>query len=146
MFIYMKGIIYPPDCYVKDTGTERGRGVFASHDFSSGEVIEECPVIVLRRPESELPPKIRKVVYNWGKLANTAESTVIVLGYGSMYNHDNPANMYYEANLENMTMKYIAVRNIAKDEELTVNYNSDGSPTAEDDRWFEKNEVELIKH
>jgi hypothetical protein len=38
-------LLKPPSVYVKDTGTAKGRGVFALRDFTAGEVIELCPVV-----------------------------------------------------------------------------------------------------
>ncbi len=33
--------------WVQDTGTPRGRGVFAARNFAVGEVVEHAPVLVL---------------------------------------------------------------------------------------------------
>jgi len=133
------------DARVEDTGTEKGRGVFANRDFAEGELVEACPVIVLLRPYDQLPPRIQTVVFNWGNLAKTTPSHALSLGYGSLYNHDNPANLRYEAVLENEAIHYIAVRAIHKDEELTINYNAGGgSHLSNKDSWFINHGIELI--
>ena len=137
--------VFPVYGVVKDTGSDRGRGVYATKAFSFGETVERCPVIVLYQPIELLAPRLRSVVYNWGSLAKTDKCTALVLGYGSLYNHNNPANMRYEADVENHTLNYIAARDIDIDEELTVNYNdNNGQPESEDDTWFRSRGVELI--
>ena len=67
------------------------------------------------------------------------------LGYGSLYNHDNPANLRYEAVPDCNIIQYIAVRNIKKDEELTINYNAGGgSHVSEQDTWFKQHNITPI--
>ncbi len=142
----MSDIIYPPEVYVQDTGTEKGRGVFAARDYAEGDLIDSCPVVVLYRRFDQLPPKMKTLVYNWGALtAATIPSSALVLGFGSLYNHDNPANMCYKADAEALVMSYTAARNIAKGEELTVNYNAThGQPVSDDDAWFRRNNITPI--
>ena len=138
--------IYPADVYVKDTGTIKGRGVFASRDFSAGELVEACPIIILLRPAAQLPPRIKTIVFSWKDLRKTSPSSALVLGLGSIYNHDNPSNMRYEAIPENEAMHYITVRDVQKDEELTVNYNAGGGgPTSDNDSWFKEHGIELLR-
>lgn len=59
---------------------------------------------------------------------------VVALGFGSIYNHtDNPNAMYKEHEKE-LTIDFIALRDIQKDEEITVNYvqgNNNKNPL-----WF----------
>lgn len=137
--------IKPADIVVKDTGTIKGRGVFALRDFAQGEVVEQCPVIILLRAYNQLPPRIQTMVFNWGNLAKTNPSYALALGFGSLYNHDNPANLRYEAMPENNAIHYIAVRAISKDEELTINYNEGGgSHVSQDDTWFKQHNITLI--
>jgi SET domain len=128
----------PPSVCLRDTGTPKGRGVFARCDFAGGTIVEECPVLLLTMPFGLLPPEVQKVVFNWGVLANTEYATALALGYGSLYNHDNPANMRYVANPANGTLRFMAVRDIRAGEELTINYNAiGGDATWNDDNWFD---------
>lgn len=134
--------IYPADIYVKDTNTIKGRGVFALRDFAEGEIVEQCPVIILLRAYDQLPPRIQTVVFNWGNLAKTTPSYALSLGSGSLYNHANPANLRYEAMPNDNTIHYIAVREVKKDEELTINYNAGGgSHISDDDTWFRQHNI-----
>lgn len=134
-----------PTVCVKDTGTAKGRGVFALREFRDGEVVEISPVVVLRTPYRALPQDIRELVFYWeGPLGETA-TQALALGYGSLYNSNNPANMRYEVDRGARVLRFIAVRNIAAGEELTINYSGDdGSPLADDDWWFKEKKIELI--
>jgi SET domain-containing protein len=125
---------------IKDTGTAKGRGVFAARSYVEGEVVEEAPVIPLAAPFRQIPRELQLIVFLWkdGKVA-------LSLGYGSLYNHNNPANLLYEADFDNNVIRYVAYRDIAADEELTINYNSDGGVAEwHDDNWFEKNRIKRI--
>jgi SET domain-containing protein len=131
--------IDPAPAYVKDTGNARGRGVFAARAIKAGETVEVCPVIVVDQYVTNLPPEIGRVVYGWSYLVTrqVGPLTAVALGYGSLYNHDNPSNMRYEADGPMQALRYIAVRDIAQDEELTVNYNAVGGGAEwNENAWF----------
>jgi hypothetical protein len=86
---------------------------------------------------SAIPEEVRSLLFNWGVLASSTNRHCLALGYGSMYNHANPSNMRYEADGHAMCLRFIAVRDIAADEELTVNYNANGGGhQSESDTWF----------
>jgi len=61
----MEGIISSTNCYVKHTGTTKGRGVYAKRNLEAGDIIEECPVLViLRMPcPCNFPPSISITFY-----------------------------------------------------------------------------------
>ena len=102
-------------------------------------------MIILLRPIDQLPPRLKTMVFNWGNLTSSSPSNALSLGFGSMYNHDNPANLRYEASVENESMRYFAVRDIKKDEELTINYNAGGgSHISDNNSWFEGRGIKLI--
>jgi uncharacterized protein len=135
-------MIFPALGYVADTGTEKGRGVFAARHFEEGDLVESSPVLVLYVSFDSLPPKIRRVVFNWGSLIKGPKSTALSLGYGSLYNHNNPANLRFEANASKNVINYYAAHVIAKGEELTINYNSaNGSNVSQRDDWFERHGI-----
>jgi SET domain-containing protein len=138
-------LLKPPSVYVKDTGTAKGRGAFALRDFTAGEVIEVCPVVIYQVTSAPLPEELKKLVFDWGVLAGVPGTGALALGYGSMYNHDNPANMRYEADSANLALRFTAVRDIKVDEELTVNYNAIGGGAEwHNDNWFERMKVKTI--
>jgi hypothetical protein len=60
-------VVFPVKAVVKDTGTKKGRGVFATTAFVAGEQVGSCPVIVLYQSFELLAPRLQRVVYNWGE-------------------------------------------------------------------------------
>ena len=84
-----------------------------------------------------LPPKDRLLIdksalydyyFLWG---NDHEETGIVLGFGSLYNHDYAPNAIYETYYEDKIMKVIAIKKSsegigAKDE--SKDYTGSGKP------------------
>jgi uncharacterized protein len=128
----------PSSGYVKDTGTPKGRGVFASKALLPGELVEVCPVLLLRGDFKELPADLQRVVFNWSRLAGMNGVHALALGYGSMYNHDNPANLRYEASADGQYLCFMAAEDIERDTEMTVNYNGAGGDVrSEEDDWFQ---------
>lgn len=122
---------------VRDTGSPRGRGAFATQALARGETVELCPVILFTGSFASVPAQVRQILFNWGVLAGTAPMHCLALGYGSMYNHDNPANMRYEADVALRGLRFVAIRDITAGEELTVNYNAvGGGHESEADTWF----------
>lgn len=140
-------MLKPPDIYVKDTETAKGRGVFASRVFRAGETVEICPVVLFRLSFESLPKTVKTLVFDWETLAGKRRTHAMALGYGSFYNHSNPANLSYEADAANELMRFVAVRDIAVDEELTINYCAEGGAAASDENdnwWFEDKKIKLI--
>ncbi len=135
-----------PPLAICETGTARGRGVFALRRFEPGEVVETAPVLVLRCEFDDLPELLKTYVFDWEHLTGVPRSHAVALGYGGMYNHANPSNLRYEADARGAVMRYIAVRQIDVGEELTINYSGEsGHHEAETDDWFERHDVVLIK-
>lgn len=118
---------------VKDS-LGKGRGVFSQRNFKRGEVIETCPVIVL--PPEEIDSLELTQLYNyyfaWGP---DSKDAAIALGYGSLYNHSYSPNARYYKDFENSLLRYICIRDIQKDEEITINYNCD--PEDKTPVWFD---------
>jgi SET domain-containing protein len=135
----------PPNVYVEDTGTPKGRGVFAARPFGVGEVVEVCPVILLRKPYAALHKELKTLVFHWDVPEGEGATQAFALGYGSLYNHASPSNLRYERDAHALVMRFIAVRDVEAGEELTINYNSDGgAPVSDDDWWFEEKGIKLV--
>jgi uncharacterized protein len=97
-----------------------GRGVFAAANIRKGKIIEICPVFVLPKQDYSTVKKtaIRNYYFMWGK------TTIgICFGFGSLYNHSYQANATYKKQIKKQLIKFIAIENIKKDQEITVNYN-----------------------
>jgi hypothetical protein len=123
--------------YLAQTETLKGIGVFASRAIEAGEVVEVSPVIQLKLEFEEMEVDLKRRVFNWERLASLQGISAIALGYGSMYNHANPANMRYSSDFAGEAIAFIAVRAINRGEELTINYNATGGePVSGEDIWF----------
>jgi hypothetical protein len=123
----------PPALCIRDSGTARGRGVFAGRAFRAGELVEASPVVVLDAPFDALPPALRRMVFAWPGSSRHA----LALGYGSLYNGANPANLRFERDTVHGAIRFFAVRDIAVGEELTINYSApDGREASPHDDWF----------
>ncbi|CDN90114.1 SET domain protein [Hydrogenophaga intermedia] len=131
-------LIKPAAGYIKDTGTPKGRGVFAARSIKAGETVESCPVLLLDIAKFSMPQCIASRVFAWGDLTGEGLQSGLALGWGSMYNHSNPANMRFVADPVAGLLNFLAARDIEADEELTINYNaSHGDITSTQDNWFE---------
>ena len=100
---------------------DAGRGVFARIAIHKGELIEICPVIPI--PEHDMASLSEGILvtyfYFFGK---KKERMVVALGFGSIYNHTDTPNATYKEREKDQAIEYIALRDIEKDEEITVNY------------------------
>jgi hypothetical protein len=130
-------VILAPDVQIRQTGTPRGRGVFAARDFRIDELVETSPVVILASHFESLPLALQRMVYAWPRADESPCAQAIALGYGSLYNGANPANLRYERDLGHARIHFFAARAITSGEELTINYSAgDGSPTTHHDGWF----------
>lgn len=128
--------------YLADTASSKGLGVFASHDIETGELVEVAPVIQLPSDFKKLPDKLQQRVFNWSGLAGLSGVHALALGYGSMYNHANPANLRYYACNAGSAIAFAAACAIRAGEELTINYNAAGGDVASsEDNWFARNGI-----
>jgi hypothetical protein len=136
------------DCanvYVRETGTAKGRGVYSARGHADGETVEACPVVLFEGAFASIPAEVRKLLFHWADGTGAVGMHCLALGYGSLYNHANPANMRYQTDPDRGLMRFIAVRAIEPDEELTVNYNAlGGHPESAADTWFERMGVEVF--
>ncbi len=135
-----------PDVFVADTGTARGEGVFAGRDFAAGELVEVCDVLPYRMSFDKLSDELQQRVFDWSEDEEPLPFHAHVLGFGSFYNHANPANTRYEADRPNLKMRYYVVDAVKAGTELTINYNSAGGPESDpdDDYWFEEMKIERL--
>ncbi len=115
--------------------SKAGRGVFAQVIINEGEIIESCPIIEISEYDS---PRINETmlvsyIYFFGK---NKQRQVITLGFGSIYNHSYTPNAHYKSRLSEKIIDFIAIKEIKKDEEITVNYNH-GDSKEKRPLWFE---------
>lgn len=135
--------VLPPSIHVTLTGTARGRGVFAGKVFLPGELVEVSPVVLVDCKHFDLPVEITHYAFSWRGLTGGESLQALALGYGSLYNHANPANMVYRGDVENNAIVFLAARRIEAGEELTINYSAPGGGAAcEGERWFAQHDVQ----
>jgi SET domain-containing protein len=97
----------------------KGRAVFAKCPIKKGTIIERVPVLLV--PIADLVgglenPTLNKYFYHWDK-----KHVAVCLGYGSLFNHSFEPNARYIHGPNVVT--YRALRDIRKEEEITINYN-----------------------
>lgn len=142
-------LLDPPLGRVVDTGPEKGLGVVAVRDIAAGEVIETAPTICFPGEPDDFPDGIRDRVFGFDDMPGYEHLCAIALGYGSLYNHANPANMGYAAEHDASAIIFTAARDIAAGEELTINYDRDpgGDPDvveSSESRWFGSRGIEPV--
>lgn len=101
-----------------------GLGVFAARDIAKSEVIEVCHVLAV--PPAEVQhwdsTLLGDYYYAWGPELTGA---ALALGHGSLYNHSFAPNAWYSKDIERGVIRIIPLRDIAKGEEVRINYNAD---------------------
>jgi len=111
-----------------------GRGVFANRNFSRGSIIEVCPILEI--PLSYLHQNSELVLnYYAFMLDEEKDRSMILLGYGSIYNHASPSNASTEFLPDKKVMVLSAVKNIARHEEITINYHGPHDSPEPIDFW-----------
>jgi SET domain-containing protein len=98
-----------------------------------GGIIEQCPVIVVPKEKEGLleSTTLYNYTYGWGE---DLEDSALALGFGSRYNHAYRPNAMYKRLHADTMIAYVALRDIAEGEEITVNYN--GRPEDVSPLWF----------
>jgi len=96
------------------------RGIMASRDIKKGELIEKCPLIFIPISEEKYIKNtvIWKYYFEW-----TKKYHILVLGYGSLYNHSFEPNAQYSHDYKKNFLLFRAIKNIPVHEEIFVNYN-----------------------
>jgi uncharacterized protein len=96
-----------------------GRGVFATRPIGKGETIEVCPTLEV--PSDEISGRLSDYVF---ESAESAQRSVLLLGYGMLYNHSSQANAEYETAGE-QEIAFVARKPIAPGDEITIDYGSE---------------------
>jgi SET domain-containing protein len=107
----------------RDSGGEKGRGVFALEDIAKGTCLEVAPVVLVAEadvPESGGAPD--GYLLDWEPEEKGREHCM-PLGYIMLYNHSREANIYLENDHAEMTISSFAACDIKAGEELTWDYN-----------------------
>ena len=111
-----------------------GRGVFATRDIKKGKLVEKVPV--LRIGKEDKGNLLRDYTWNseiWieedddyaGHWKSEKNFSILMLGYGSLYNHADEPNVCVKANEFMPPHEYwnfTAERDIKKGEQLFIHY------------------------
>ncbi|MCX7619843.1 MAG: SET domain-containing protein-lysine N-methyltransferase [Acidimicrobiales bacterium] len=103
-----------------DTSPIHDRGVFAERSFRKGEMIEECPLLVISAQEADNLDELANYIFE------CEDDYAVPLGLGCFYNHSRTANAETVIDPDGRTLTIIAARSIRRNEEITINYN--GAP------------------
>lgn len=111
-----------------------GRGVFTKKEIPANTVIEVAPVIVMSKDDRKLIDQtlLHDYIFEWGE---KSDRCCMALGLASMYNHSYSSNCEYYMDFDSDIILIKTVRDVAKGEELTINYNGDYND--ETKVWFE---------
>ncbi len=115
----------------------KGRGVFTAKEIKPGMLLEESPVIVMPFKDREFIDKtlLHDYIFEWGEKNGEPMRCCMALGWAPIYNHSYQSNCEYYMDFKEEMIQIKAVREIAKDEELTINYNGDWNDKKK--VWFE---------
>jgi hypothetical protein len=134
----MKKISTSNKIFVKESGIKNaGRGVFAKENIKKGETIEIAPFIEISENDTSKLKESILVTYFF-YFGKNKEKIALALGFGSLYNHSDKANMIYKIECKEKTIKFTALRDIKKGEEITFNYRNESPDKKEIPLWFEK--------
>ncbi len=103
-----------------------GRGVFATRRFARGKAVEVCPTLPL--PDAEVSGLLSDYVF---KSLSEGE-VLLILGFGMLYNHSAEPNLEYVQESPE-TMTFVALKPIARGDELFIDYGEE---------WWETRELE----
>jgi hypothetical protein len=110
------------------------RGVFATDDIETGELIERCPAVVMGwRTNYQKDPVVWEYMYTSScpceECKRHGSHFVMVMGYGQIYNHQDDNNASIKVDMISNMAEIVANRKIRKGEEIFVSYGS---------KYFEK--------
>ena len=124
--------------YTRDI-KHKGKGVFSSRDIVAGEVVEVAPVIEISIEEVGTNVLLNSYIFE----GYYEDCVFIGLGYASLYNHDKDSNAQFTI-LKN-SIKIVAQRDIPKNTEITITYQSGGNIVFFDDGSWEITDIEENK-
>ncbi|MBN1924131.1 MAG: SET domain-containing protein-lysine N-methyltransferase [Nanoarchaeota archaeon] len=107
------------------------RGVFALEDIKTGDIIEECPLLMLGLEDRIL---IKATILDNYYFELSDGRAAIPGGCGMFYNHSYTPNANYAAFLEKRLMIVEAIKPIKSGEEIRINYK--GDPNSRMPLWF----------
>ncbi len=113
---------------------KKGRAIFTQQKIPANSIIEIAPVIVMGKKDRPLLDKtlLHDYIFEWGK---KSDKCAMALGYIPIYNHSYSSNCEYFMDFEEDIIFVKTIRDIKKEEELTINYNGTWNNTKK--VWFD---------
>ncbi|MFA5877758.1 MAG: SET domain-containing protein-lysine N-methyltransferase [Candidatus Staskawiczbacteria bacterium] len=123
--------IFPPKKIKVVNIAGKGRGVVATEDIKSGEIIEVCPIVFLSEKEVSFLEKESGVLKFYYLIQTATNKFCIMLGYGSLYNHsfEPNADIDYDTSNPKDHLFVEAIKDIKKGEEIVYDYEFDDNIT-----------------
>ncbi|MCK0114440.1 SET domain-containing protein-lysine N-methyltransferase [Gelidibacter sp. F63206] len=129
----MKGALY-----IKEV-KGKGRGVFSSAPIVAGDIVESCKMLVFHPEDYDL--STASFLINYSFFIDRDRNIVgLASGFGSLYNHAAPANATHKIYKEYNRVDIVALRDIANDEEICINYH--GAFDDPSTSWFDNRGLE----
>ena len=127
-------MLHIPGLYI-DHIENKGRGVFTAEELSEEDLIEICPIIKI--PEGQLSHIDKTILFDYYFLwEEEGYKGCILLGYGSIYNHDRNPNADMIFDYTDSTIKIMANQKITSGSEISIDYTGSGI-LKESDLWFD---------
>jgi SET domain-containing protein len=128
-------LLVPTKIEIKNT-PGKGFGVFATDVIEIGEVIEECHLVTLPIKQGDISDLLADYRFAY-PLGSEYWEHVVVLGYGSIYNHSNSNNAAWRNHPILRAFQFYAVKQIQPGEEICTYYGGDSY-------WKERSSVTII--
>lgn len=94
-----------------------GKGVFTNKPIKQGDTVEIAPYLLVPINDISESNILKDYVFQCDDCNH-----LLVLGYGSMYNHQDDPNLRYQYNDDQTMFCYIANRDIECGDELCISY------------------------
>jgi uncharacterized protein len=114
-----------PSTYIYADRSLDGLGVFARENISKGTLIETAPIYRIdANTWQNQNPLLTDYCFDCTDEKDNTIVAGLVWGFGSLFNHDDYPNIEHVIDEEEMVMRYYALFDIQKDEELFISYGN----------------------
>jgi hypothetical protein len=123
---------------IKYISPKKGRGVVAKKIIKKYTVVEVANVVLIPNNDYDLIQDtiLYHYIYEWSDPKNKGEKTnAIAFSVCQFFNHSYTPNLKYTYDYKNTNIEFLAIKDILKGEELTVNYN--GKVEDKTPLWFD---------
>lgn len=94
-----------------------GNGIFATKKLRKKQLIDTCPFIFVEHEEDLYMGEIDDYLFGL-----TPIKSMLVLGTGSIFNHNERANVEYKFDMRKKVVMFFAKRTIQPNEECFIHY------------------------